>query len=194
MQIFLRFLRLLDEAILFPLRFKRLVHILAPLLKDSKVVLDVGTSCGRLAKNIKIKLDIKFVGVDTHIQPKTFVPIIIGDGKKLPFKENSFDCVMIIDVLHHDNNPQKIIEEAKRVSKNYILIKDHYWDTKMDLALLRCIDYICNRPYGVNLPYSFFDTLSWVDLIKNNGLAIAKAQKFRNKFDPCKHIILKLKK
>ncbi|MBW2978259.1 class I SAM-dependent methyltransferase [Candidatus Woesearchaeota archaeon] len=189
------FLKLLDEKIFFPLRFNSLTKILIPYLRGSKTVLDIGASCGRLAKNIQHKLDIKFVGVDTHIQPKTFIPIKKYDGKKLPFKDNSFDCVMIIDVLHHDKNPQKIIEEAKRVSKKHILIKDNYWDNRIDFLLLKYADYIGNKPYGVNLPYKFLNIKSWQELIKNNNIAIVKSKKFRyHILDPCKHIIFKLKK
>ncbi len=188
-------LKLLDEKILFPLRFYYLTKILTPYLKDSKVVLDVGASCGRLAKNIQNKLDIKFVGVDTHIQPKTFIPVREYNGKKLPFKDNSFDCVMIIDTLHHTKDPQKIIEEAKRVSKKYVLIKDHYWENSFDFVMLKFADYTGNKPYGVDLPYNFLKRDSWYKLIKNNDLIIVKSQSFRfNILDPCKHIIFKLKK
>lgn len=193
MESFSNLLKSIDKII--PLRYNYLTTILTPYLEDCKTVLDLGASSGRLAKNIQNKLDIEFVGVDKYLQPERVIPIIKCDGKNLPFKNNSFDCVMIIDVLHHDSNPQKIIEEAKRVTKKYILIKDHYWDNKVDLALLKFGDYIGNKPYGIDLYYNFLNMQSWNALIKKNNLTIVKSQKFRyNVLDYCKHVIFKLKK
>jgi len=193
MKPFFNLLKSIDK--ITTLRYNYLTNILIPYLEDCKTVLDLGASSGRLAKNIQDKLDIKIVGVDKHLQPERFIPIIKCDGKKLLFKNNSFDCVMIIDALHHDNNPQKIIEEAKRVTKKYILIKDHYWDNKVDIALLEFADYIGNKPYGIDLYYNFLNMKSWYALIKKNNLTIVKSQKFRyNVLDYCKHVIFKLKK
>lgn len=176
-------------------RHNYLAKILIPYLEDADSVLDLGASDGRLAKNIQAKLKIKFIGVDTVVQPKTFIPIRKYGGKKLPFRDNSFDCVMIIDVLHHDKSPQKIIAEAKRVAKKYILIKDHYWNNKLDLMILKLADYIGNKAYGINLPYNFLNLKSWKDLIDNNSLTVVKSQKFQYSIlHPLKQVIFKLKK
>jgi ubiquinone/menaquinone biosynthesis C-methylase UbiE len=191
-----KILKLLDEKILFPMRWKYLVRRLSPRLKNSKKVLDLGASCGRLASNLAKELPgTNFIGVDTFVQPKTYIPITKYDGEHIPFPNNSFDCVMIIDVLHHDNNPEKILKEAKRVSKKYILIKDHYWNNKIDLFLLKFSDYIGNKPYAVKLPYNFLKSTEWNDLIQNLNLEQVESEKFRfNVADPCKHVIFLLQK
>lgn len=185
-----------NENIVFPLRWKYLVKYLSPYLRNSKKVLDLGASEGRLANELSKKLpNIDFVGVDTHVQPKTFIPIKRYNGKKNPFPDNSFDCVMVIDVLHHDKNPTRILGEARRVSKKYILIKDHYWNNSLDFFLLKCADYSSNKPYGVTLPYNFLRITDWESMIKETNLKIIKSQKFRyNIFDLCKHVIYLLEK
>lgn len=192
----LNLIKFVNENILFPLRWKYLVKFLSPYIKSSKKVLDLGASCGRLANEISKKLPyINFVGIDTHVQPKTFIPIKKYDGKRIPFPDNSFDCVMIIDVLHHDKNPKIILKEARRVSKKYVLVKDHFWNNKTDFLLLKYVDYIGNKPYGVALPYNFLRIIEWENLIEEANLKISKSQKFRyNIFDPCKHIIFLLEK
>ncbi|MCA9371997.1 class I SAM-dependent methyltransferase [Candidatus Woesebacteria bacterium] len=130
----LTIIKWINENIVFPLRWNYLVAYLSPYLQNATDVLDLGASCGRLANELSKKFPkIHFVGVDTHVQPKTFIPIKKYDGKKIPFPDNSFDCVMIIDVLHHDKNPEHILKEAKRVSRKYILIKDHYWNLNSTL-------------------------------------------------------------
>lgn len=184
------------EKIAFPLRWRYLVRHLSPHLKKSKKVLDLGASCGRVANELSKKNNnINFEGVDIHVQEKTFIPIKKYDGRNIPYPDNSFDCVMIIDVLHHDTDPEKIIQEAKRVSKKYILIKDHYWKTKLDFKLLKYADYIGNAPYGVSLPYNYLKVSDWKKIFENLELEIKKSKLFRYNFlDPCKHAIYLLEK
>lgn len=188
--------KLVDEKIVFPLRWRYLVTHLSPYLNKVNTVLDLGASCGRLANELSKKYPkIKFTGVDTHVQPKTFIPIKKYDGKKLPFPNNSFDCVMLIDVLHHDENPETILQEAKRVSKKYILIKDHYWNNKLDFLLLKYADYFGNKPYGIKLPYKFLKNLEWENLIEEGNLKINRSSKFKYNFiDPCNHTLFFLQK
>lgn len=189
-------MRLIDEKIGFPLRRKYLKEKLSPYLKNEDNVLDFGSSCGRLANEISKELpSISFTGVDINVQPETFIPIKKYNGKKLPFPSNSFDCVMIIDVLHHDKNPEAILREAKRVSKKSILIKDHYFNNKIDFLLLKYSDYFGNKPYGVRLPYNFLKISEWNRIINKLNLKISKSEKFKyNPADPCKHIVLLLEK
>jgi len=193
--LFLSCLKLLDEKIIFPLRFNFLAKELSPHLKECKTVLDLGCSCGRMAKTIEENLKgVSFTGADVNIPPKTHIHVKKIKNDKLPFKSNSFDCVMMIDVLHHCKNPKKIIEEARRVAKKYILIKDHYWENKLDWAYLKFGDYIGNKPYDIALPYNFFNMVEWNKVFKEYKLKIIYQKKFRTCQVGMKDIIFKLKK
>lgn len=158
-------------------------------------MLDLGASCGRLAHDLAKRFDIKFTGVDTCPQKIKYIPIKKYDGIRLPFRDNSFDCVMIIDVLHHDENPERIIMEAMRVSRSEILIKDHFWNNRLDFYLLKFEDYIGNKPYGIYLPYNFLTMKMWLDIFSKNKLKIISSSKFRYALlDPGKHVIFQLEK
>ena len=189
----------LNEKMLFPMRIHYLTKILTPYLSESPMILDLGTSNGSLAANIKQVLNKRsltpeFIGCDTHIQPENFIPIVRYDGSSLPFKDNHFDTVMIIDVFHHADNPRILLEEAKRVSRKNILIKDHYWKSSKDFTSLKFADYIGNQPYGIHLPYSFLTEENWDEMIAQLKLEILESRKFRYNFiDPCKHILFNLK-
>jgi ubiquinone/menaquinone biosynthesis C-methylase UbiE len=54
---------------------------------------------------------------------------IIYDGKTIPFKDNYFDISLLITVLHHCQDPEDVLKEAKRVSKKVIVIEDVYDNT-----------------------------------------------------------------
>ncbi len=44
------------------------------------------------------------------------------DANNLEFEDNSFDVVFCHFLLHHTDNPDKIIQEMRRVSKKYVVI------------------------------------------------------------------------
>lgn len=189
-------MKFMDEQFLYPMRYSYLVNYLSPYLKDSMKVLDVGASCGRLANRLSKKLpETRFMGVDPYVQPKSFIPVKQSNGTQIPYPDNSFDCVMIIDVLHHDKNSLNILKEARRVSKKYVLIKDHFWKNKFDFYMLKMTDYLINKPYGIPLPYNFFTLSDWKDLIEQSNLKIIKSQRFRyNLLNTSKHVIYLLEK
>ncbi|MBU1342649.1 MAG: class I SAM-dependent methyltransferase [Proteobacteria bacterium] len=55
-----------------------------------------------------------YVGIDINAHPSLD---IVGDGCMLPFDENSFDCVVLAQVLEHVFDPQKTVSEVSRVLK-----------------------------------------------------------------------------
>jgi 2-polyprenyl-3-methyl-5-hydroxy-6-metoxy-1,4-benzoquinol methylase len=178
---------------LIPSRINLLPDILVPYLKGSQKILDLGSFDGKLAQKIEKKLKIKIVGVDKLVPKKTYIPVEKYDGKHLPFQDNSFDCVMLIDVLHHDTNHSQLIKEARRVSKRYILVKDYYWENQRDLILLKYVDYIFNAPNGVDLPYNFLRVEEWLTLFRRHKLCLEVSKKFRYfPFHPCPQVIFKL--
>jgi len=136
---FVQISRLLNERVMSPWRWEYLVKHLSPYLSNSQKILDVGAGDGGLSNELLKQLhNIDITGVDVYPQTKTFLPIIHQyNGKVLPFPDNTFDTVMIIDVLHHDKHPERILREARRVSKRLVLIKDHYWTNVFDFSLLK---------------------------------------------------------
>jgi len=188
-------LRLLDEKILFPIRFDYLEDILSPYLAGYGRVLDLGAGCGRLGKRLQDRTGAEFIGVDKFMQQKPAIPIIRYDGRHLPFEDDSFDCVMMIDVLHHDKEHSKLISEASRVSRKGILIKDHYWTNRLDFMVLSIGDCIGNLPYGVESAYNFLSLEQWYKLFADHDLRLKDQRKFRfAAADPTKQVIFKLEK
>lgn len=192
--LFLRFFKKLTQHFSFPIRLKVLESRLPKYLTSAHKVLDFGSSNGRLAYLLSKKAKFTAIGVDTHILPKTYIKIKKYDGRKLPFPDKSFDTVLIIDVLHHDLEPEKILAEAKRVAKETILIKDHFWQNKFDFLLLKICDFIGNVPYGIYCPYNFFTQSDWQRLFSQLALIPVKTETFRfMPLDPCRHVIYSLK-
>jgi SAM-dependent methyltransferase len=131
--------------------FGRRVEILAAnLAKEIPIraeVLDVGTGDGSIAKAIALhRPDIKIEGIDVLIRPSTHIPVRLFDGEHIPLSGKTVDVVSFVDVLHHTSNARILLREAARVSRRYIVIKDHLREGPFAKVTLQAMDWIGN--YG----------------------------------------------
>lgn len=144
---------------------------LLPHITPGSTVLDVGAGNGHMARLMLHQGGAASVtGVDVIAYPETEIPITLFDGQHLPYPDNSFDLVTLIDVLHHSTTPQNLLAEAQRVSRGRILIKDHYWNSRLDRWLLCISDYLGNKANNVALPYAFLRMDQWADLFVSLSL------------------------
>jgi SAM-dependent methyltransferase len=91
-------------------------------------------------------------------------------GTRLPFADNSFDFAMFIDVLHHTEDPLKLLREALRVTRKGVIIKDHIVKGFLAYPILRAMDWVGNAPYGVVLPYNYLSEDEWQSAFKSLSL------------------------
>ena len=136
-------------------------HLARAIPSDARV-LDVGAGDGLIAALIQRRRgDIDISGVDVLVRPETHIPVTEYDGTKLPFPDSSFDAVMMVDVLHHVDDQLVVLAEAKRVSRNVIVIKDHLKHGFLAHATLRFMDKVGNARHGVRLPYNYWRPEQW---------------------------------
>jgi len=151
----------IHSKLVFNRRTLAITNFLTPRM-ISGLVLDVGCGNGIIGHTLnERRKDIFVVGVDVLLRPKMFIPVIQYDGFILPFDNHSFSTVILIDVLHHTSEPEVILKECARVSRQNILVKDHFSETIVDLSLLKILDWVGNNPHGVALPYNYFSRKKW---------------------------------
>jgi hypothetical protein len=64
-----------------------------------------------------------------------------------------------------------------RVSRSFILIKDHLVESSLDHQTLRFMDWVGNRPHGVELPYNYLSLQRWQELYRAAGLEELKVNR-----------------
>jgi hypothetical protein len=77
---------------------------------------------------------------------------------------------MFVDVLHHAADPAKLLAEGVRVSRRWVLIKDHLREGLLASATLRLMDRVGNSRYGVPLPYAYWRRAQWDAAFAGLGL------------------------
>lgn len=97
-------------------------------------VLEVGTGEAHILRlapgnyRVGIDLDMDYLkrGKKNHD-----IPVICSDAHKLPIKNNSFDCVLLPEIIEHLDDPKKAIAEARRVARKRVIItvpnKNRIW-------------------------------------------------------------------
>ncbi len=106
-------------------------------------ILDVGCGTGFLLERISLNISSsKLVGIDFNAPIKKSnqtinnnnISYISGDinNSLIDIKDNSFDIVFCTHVLEHINNPQNLLSQLRRITKNQLIIicpleKEHKW-------------------------------------------------------------------
>ena len=159
------------HAAVHPRRTRVLAEMLAQQIPPGASVLDIGCGDGAIASLIaQLRPDISIQGVEFLVRPGCKITCHSFDGVTLPFPDGAFDLCLFVDVLHHTKDVSVLLREAARVTRTFVLIKDHLNDEFLAGATLRFMDWVGNRPHGVPLPYNYQGRRQWSEHFAACGL------------------------
>jgi ubiquinone/menaquinone biosynthesis C-methylase UbiE len=161
----------LHTKLVFGRRVRKLAAALGAMIGDGLRVLDVGCGDGQISAQIERSHEnVSVIGIDVLLRPERHISVTQFDGSIIPFQDASFDVVMFVDVLHHAEDPVGLLTEAARVSKKYILLKDHVRTGFLGAYTLRLMDWFGNAHHGVVLPYNYLSETEWNQAYETVGL------------------------
>ncbi len=161
----------LHGEVVFQRRVRVLSAALSDLIPDAATVLDVGCGDGLIDRLIgERRPDLTISGVDVMVRPATHIPVEPFDGQTLPLGDGSLDVVMLVDVLHHADDPERLLGEALRVARAAVVVKDHTLDGVLAGPTLRFMDWVDNAPHGVALPYNYWPERRWREAFARLGV------------------------
>jgi SAM-dependent methyltransferase len=153
-------------------RVRVLSQQIAGLLPRNARVLDIGSGDGSIAALVQqARDDVLVTGIDVLVRPNTRIPVERFDGVTVPYDDRSFDAVMFVDVLHHADDPARLLAEGARVGAN-VVVKDHLANGAFARSTLRAMDWVGNASHGVSLPYNYLSTAQWQRVFKEQGLTV----------------------
>jgi 2-polyprenyl-3-methyl-5-hydroxy-6-metoxy-1,4-benzoquinol methylase len=96
---------------------KRLHEAIFSFIEENKNILDIGSGSGWLSKGKKMHAGLTMVDLSAknlerirEISKGADLNYVLADAAELPFKEFTFDYIILSEVLEHLNDPAKAIE------------------------------------------------------------------------------------
>ena len=108
---------------------ERWAGFLLPHLRPEMRLLDIGCGPG----SITTGLGARAVGLDLHPVAVPGVPVVGGDGARLPFRDAVFDAVYANAVLQHVPDAAAVVDEVRRVARPgaVVGVGDVDWDARL---------------------------------------------------------------
>ncbi len=157
-------------------------------------ILDFGCGSGIVGNKFKEAFGAGLVGVDIIDNRVENISFELYNGEDLSFfNDDSFDIVLVAYVLHHTENPLKLLDEIKRVARNTVIV----YETPADGIFYKMMCGIHGISFARffqknSVEGCFFATEEWRRIFEEKGLKIIKEQKV-NSF-PLKNVLFVLKK
>lgn len=152
-----------------------------PYLEGVNSVLDIGVGSGLALRYMMLqKPEVTFAGVDVRDLrlPYVDVPLQLYDGQTLPFTRQQFDISLLFYVLHHCLKPQAVLAEAKRVTRQTLIIIEEFDAPNTDDISLDLTERQSHKALGLpaDLPYQLFDQPEFEAMLRTHHLVELERQ------------------
>jgi len=161
-------------------------YIISKVSKNVRSILDVGCGSGWVAKHFVLK-NVQVISLDVSVvNPAKALELypsenhfgIAADSFKLPFSDNSFDCVIASEIIEHVVAPADFVKELFRVVKQggELIVTTPY---KERLIYYLCVH--CNQKTPANAHLHSFDETKLENYYNGGDLYEFKYETFGNK-------------
>jgi ubiquinone/menaquinone biosynthesis C-methylase UbiE len=164
------------------------VDFLEDFIEEKEQIIDIGGGGGWISQELQKRKKTKNLILDVINLNQTDLRLVIYDGKNIPFDDNTFDTALLICVLHHCQDSLRVLEEAKRVVKNRIIIIEDISTSRFGGIALRFKDAITNICFCLlanslkeitNLPFDFKTVPEWEKIFQDLNLKVIHKREFR---------------
>ncbi len=177
------------HAPVYERRLRVLVESLGQCLPAGESLLDIGCGAGTLGAALAREHGIEVRGLETKVREGCAIPVDPYDGKIIPFEDDSLDNVLLADVLHHEEDPARLLREAGRVARKRVILKDHKTGSLLAWPRIAFLDWGANAGYGVRCLFRYPTLAGWHELFGQCGLRVHEERISLNLYPPVLNLI-----
>jgi len=163
-------------------RARRIARRLRRFLAPGESVLDLGCGSMLVADEVRRQSEARVIGLETLSYRRRRLPLALYDGRRAPFRDRSFDSVVINFVLHHcEDGGVAVLEEARRLARKRILLLEDSYDHLLERFAMRVVDRVLNRLENpaIPVPCRFRPSWEWERLFSSLGLRLSASKRLR---------------
>jgi ubiquinone/menaquinone biosynthesis C-methylase UbiE len=147
-------------------------------------VLDVGCGDLRIGRAVTGRMNVQWTGIDTvdYRGPATSssngpIHYRTYNGDVLPFASTTFDAVVLAFVLHHCEDPARVLDESVRVTRSRLIIFEAVPRNRMEFWIAKPYDWLVNRLRSpdIALPFNFMSHKALVEAFDSRNLRLVRA-------------------
>lgn len=166
------------HAPIYGWRVQGILQEIMPHLCSGDRILDVGCGRGIIGHAIMnspfCPPQLEITGLERERRGRELTPVKYYDGRRIPYADDDFDVVLLVDVLHHEDNPHRLIRECARVAQRVLIIKDHKKDGFFAQQRIALLDWASNMPYGVRCLFRYNTGGDWRSWYERHGLIVER--------------------
>lgn len=114
-------------------------------LPDTGMALDVGSGTGHNAACIEAKTSLTVIKVDVTDVNTVGRPVLLYDGRNLPFGDQTFDAVLALFMLHYVPDPAAFLRELGRTASGCTLLIQSVYTTPAGRLVLTLRELLQGR-------------------------------------------------
>jgi ubiquinone/menaquinone biosynthesis C-methylase UbiE len=180
-------LKLIHEPV-YEHRLDVLSDLITEQLDEGDRVLDIGCGGGMLGHRIlnhrACPNGVRVEGVEKCKRGDEPIEVTAYDGDRMPFDDGSFDVVILADVLHHEEDELRLLRDAFRIARRFVIIKDHKPEGLLAHPRICFLDWAANNPYGVKCLYRYHTRLEWADMFSEVGVSVVAEEETIDLYPP----------
>ena len=147
-------------------------------IKDK--VIDYGAGDGQVTQILHDNLGLDIEGVDVRLYKASniTIPIKLFNGGRVDVKDEEYSAGLLTNVLHHEKENEKILNELDRIVKNKLVIletvpvgnTEEAMEQDKDRTFMN--DYLYNRLFhsaDVPVPGTFETPQKWIERFSRHG-------------------------
>lgn len=161
-------------------RANQLTPKMFPFITSKDTILDIGSGTGVISKTIQIKKGITPTLVDVQFNSMCdLYPVVIYDGKTLPFAENTFKKSLLITVLHHCADSSRVLDEAARVTEKQIIVVEDLFDDLLSRVITFVGDCLVN--WEIHSPFTNNSKQNWIKIFEDKNFKVVHTSELKLK-------------
>lgn len=157
-------------------RAEKIVQLFEKQIPRGSRILDLGGGWGFYAEPLK-KRGHESLVLDVVNPGYQKAPVMLYDGFRIPFPDQSFDVTILMTMLHHVPDPQALFKEVQRVTRHKVVVVEDLYHHAAGRFWTLCRDRFLNVEF-LEHPHQFRKNGEWLEFFKGAGFEASSFKSF----------------